>query len=142
MHLTAVIFSILIFCCAINAKPFNVAKDVKFELYRRDNSHYWINSTKCTILKKNSDFLHIFQKPYFSKSFDTNIPTRIYIHGYRVSDETTDRYRDELLSIGNINFIAVNWKKGAHENDFNKAKILANDVSKERVLRLSKTISN
>lgn len=119
MHLTATILSISLLC--VGSLKVIGAADVEFKLYKRESP------TTYSVLKKND--WNPLKKPYFSKKIDNDLPTRIYIHDYQVTDETIDRYREEILNFGNFNFIIVDWKKGAQRKDLIDAKIFANEVS-------------
>lgn len=120
MHSTAMVFSILLLCVG-SLKVIGAAKDVEFKLYNRESG------TTYSVLKKND--WNPLKKPYFSKTFDNELPTRIYIHDYRVTDEIIDRYREEFLNSGDFNFIVVDWKKGVKGKDLINAKLFANEVS-------------
>lgn len=122
MHLIVVWIGILLFAMS-NTKTV-ADKDVVFKLFRSDSP------TSHTVLQKKGNILNsLFHKPYFSKAIDINLPTRIYIYDFNVSDETIDKFRETILNAGNFNLIIVDWKNGANKKDFATAKIAANDVS-------------
>lgn len=89
---------------------FDEKKDIVFRLYTRQNmlSYY--------VLKAENN------APISDTTFDPKRPTRIFVHGYKSKEKVLFRYRDAYLSIGDYNFIAVDWIKGAHESNYFKSR--------------------
>lgn len=62
-------------------------------------------------------------------SFNPNRPTRIFIHGFRGKEKVILRYKEAYLNLGDFNFIAVDWTKGAATYNYLKAKNRVQSVS-------------
>lgn len=108
--------SILVFGVSFSA-AFNANEDVIFKLYKRDNP------TSFTVLR-------ISQERTMSNDtlFDPELPTRIHVHGFLAKEEIIDRYRQVYLSVGNYNFIVVDWLEGAFTLNYFMAKRRVKDV--------------
>lgn len=80
---------------------FSVEKDVIFRLYtpEQPDVHEEIKPDNLSDISQTS--------------FNPHRPTRIFIHGFRSKENMIFRYRDAYLKLGNFNFIAVDWTKGA-----------------------------
>lgn len=80
---------------------FNVEKDLIFRLYTPEQPNDY-EELKVDSLSRTSQ-----------TTFNPNRPTRIFIHGFMSKENMIFRYRDAYLNLGNFNFIAVDWTKGA-----------------------------
>lgn len=123
MHSSATTF---LFCASIflfgfcESIGFDADEDVIFKLYKRDNP------TNYTVLTIN----HERSIPN-GTLFDPNLPTKIHIHGYLAKEEIIDRYRQVYLSVGDYNFIVVDWLEGAFTLNYFMAKHRVKDVSRK-----------
>lgn len=85
---------------------FNPEKDIKFRLYTRENrSNYFDLGNGCSF-----------------GDFNPNRPTRIFIHGYKSTEEVFCRYKEAYLDLSDYNFIAVDWTEGAKTHNYYSAK--------------------
>lgn len=116
IHLTGIVSALLF--CAFCSASFDADEDVIFKLYKRDEP------TKFIVLKINGERLNS------TNPFDPELPTRVHIHGYLAEEEIIDRYRQAYLSIGDYNFIVVDWLEGAFTLNYFKAKKRVSEVSK------------
>lgn len=119
MHPYALLFLIpvLVVCMCV---AFDADEDVIFKLYKRENLNNF------TVLKINGS--RALSNDSF-EAFDANLLTRIHIHGFLPKEEIIDRYRDVYLSIGDYNFIVVDWSEGATTINYYFAKRRVKDVS-------------
>lgn len=116
MH--SVAFLIFISLLVLNAcKAFDADEDVLFKLYKRENP------TNFTILTINGSHL------ITGDTYDPGLLTRIHIHGFLPKKEIIDRYREVYLSVGDYNFIVVDWSEGAFTLNYYWAKRRVKDVS-------------
>lgn len=109
--------SILVFGVCFS-KAFNADEDVIFKLYKRDNP------TVFTVLQINQE-----RSISNDSLFDPELPTRIHVHGFLAKEEIIDRYRQVYLSVGDYNFIVVDWLEGAFTLNYFMAKRRVKDVS-------------
>lgn len=86
---------------ALFTRSFDVNKHLIFRLYTPTN--------RMDYQKLNASGL----PPISSTSFDSRIPTRIFVHGFKSKEKIIVRHRDAFFNIGNFNFIAVDWIRGA-----------------------------
>lgn len=125
MHSSATTFlfcaSILIFGVCKN-KAFDADEDVIFKLYKREISRE--NPTNFTVIRINNQ-----RKIPNDTLFDPDLPTKIHIHGFLAKEEIIDRYRQVYLSVGDYNFIVVDWMEGAFTLNYFMAKRRVKDVS-------------
>lgn len=116
MHSAA--FLILVSVLVLNTcKAFDANEDVIFKLYKRENP------TNFTILTINGSHL------ITGDIFEPGLLTRIHIHGFLPTKEIIDRYREVYLSVGDYNFIVVDWTEGAFTLNYYWAKRRVKDVS-------------
>lgn len=110
------IISVILICGFISfAKPFDANEDIYFELYTQENpENYQVIRNVRSI--KNTAFV-------------AERPTRIFIHGYRSVREIITQYSRTYLSIGNFNFIAMNWIDGAETLVYPVARARVNEVN-------------
>lgn len=112
---------------------FSVEKDVVFRLYtpEQHDVHEEIKPDSLTDVSQTS--------------FNPNRPTRIFIHGFRSKENMIFRYRDAYLKLGNFNFIAVDWTKGAETYNYfmvlNRVKPVSFDSILNMLVLGSQTIS-
>lgn len=94
-----------------DSDAFDVENDVIFRLYTRgeDKMYY--------ALKANDD-----EAPISNTPFNPNRPTRIFVHGFRSKPKVIVRYAEAYLKLGDFNFIAVDWTKGASTYNYYSAK--------------------
>lgn len=124
MYLSVTTFSVLLFLVSIlifgvcKITAFDADEDVIFKLYKRDNP------TKYTILRINSE-----RSILNDTLFDPKLPTRIHVHGFLAKEEIIDRYREVYLSVGDYNFIVIDWLEGAFTLNYYMAKRRVSDVS-------------
>lgn len=106
------------------ANCFDASEDVYYELYTNDQplTHFH------NLLTINND--NNRSMPLASSPFNHNRPTRIYVHGYRSKRKNFLKYAETYRSIGNFNFIAVNWLAGAQTINYYKARNRVETVSK------------
>lgn len=122
MHSSATTF---LFCASIllldvcSGIGFDADEDVIFKLYKRDNP------TNFTVLRIDNQRSFSNDTP-----FDPTKPTKIHIHGYLALPSIVDRYRQVYLSVGDYNFIVVDWMEGAQTFNYFMAKRRVKDVSK------------
>lgn len=109
MNLIATTFTILLFFTC-NNKAFNLYKSTIFRLYKRELL------TTYTLLNSNAT------ESVKNEFFDPKLPTRIYVHGYLGNEETIENYRQIFLKVGDYNFIAIDWTKGATTMNYYIAK--------------------
>lgn len=104
--------------CLITVRcDFDVEKDLIFRLYTREQ-------IAVPFALKTSG------SPLVSETtFNANRPTRIFIHGFKSKSKVIDHYPEPILSLGDFNFIAVDWTKGAQTNNYFVAKRLIRPVS-------------
>lgn len=119
MHSIRLALSIFLLCaanidCKKSAKD---AEDVVFRLYKRDEP------TEFTILQNTST------PSFVSKSFDLQLPTQIYVHGWLAKDDTIGNFREALLNAADVNLIVVDWTKNSRKANYVKVKKWAIDVS-------------
>lgn len=109
---------LLLYTC----RAFDADEDVIFKLYTRDHptSYAVLNIEESRLISTDS--------------FDPNLLTRIHIHGFLPKEEIIDRYREVYLSVGDFNFIVVDWIEGAYTLNYYSAKRRAKDVSSECIL--------
>lgn len=123
MHSSATTF---VFCASIflfgfcESIGFDADEDVIFKLYKRDNP------TNYTVLTINQE-----RSISNETLFDPGLPTKIHIHGYLAKEEIIDRYRQAYLSVGDYNFIVVDWLEGAFTLNYFMAKRRVKDVSRK-----------
>ncbi len=125
MSISLPISSLLLLLCFIVtiSNAFNVHEDVYYELYTNDQplTHFH------NLLTANND--NNRSMPLADSPFDHNRPTRIYVHGYRSKRKNFGKYAEAYRSIGNFNFIAVNWLAGAQTINYYKARNRVQTVS-------------
>lgn len=97
---------------------FDADEDVIFRLYKREESATFSRLTINGDRSLSNDTL-----------FDPKIPTKIHIHGYWGKEEIIDRYREVYLSVGDYNFIVIDWLEGAVTINYLLAKKRIKDVS-------------
>lgn len=102
---------------------YNVEKDLIFRLYTRKRPDHY-QELKADDLPAISP-----------SSFNPNRSTRIFIHGFRGKEKTILRYRDAYLNLGDYNFIAVDWTRGASTYNYFKAKNRIQAVSTQRFFK-------
>lgn len=98
---------------------FSVEKDLIFRLYTPEQPDVY-EEIKLPNLP-----------PISPTSFNPNRPTRVFIHGFRSGENMMFRYRDAYLNLGNFNFIAVDWTKGASTYNYLMVKNRVRPVSFE-----------
>lgn len=98
-----------LFCCTCIHGAFDANKLVIFKLFKR-------NETDFVALNRNDSRL------FFTDAFDPKLPTRIYIHGFLGMDETIEGYRQAFSNVGDFNFIACDWSRGAYTANYFLAK--------------------
>lgn len=119
MH--SMLFALSIFVFFVNnCRAFDADEDVIFKLYTRDNPTKF---TVLSILNVNGS------RSVSDDSFDPSLQTRIHIHGFLPKEEIIDRYRQVYLSVGDYNFIVVDWTEGAYTLNYYYAKKRVKDVS-------------
>lgn len=105
---------ILICGCISIGLAFNANEDIYFELYTQENpDNYQVIRNVRSI--KNTAFV-------------AERPTRIFVHGYRSVREIITQYSRTFLSIGNFNFIAMNWIDGSETLVYPVARVRVNEV--------------
>lgn len=109
----------------VTCSAFDADDDVLFKLYKRDNPK------RFTILTVNRSRI------LCNDAFQSELPTRIHIHGFLPKEEIIDRYRDLYLSIGDCNFVVVDWTEGAYTLNYYLARRRVKDVSKMALNRFS-----
>lgn len=121
MYKIATLFGVLL-CCVCHSKAFDADEDVIFKLYKRENP-------------TNFSILEVYtvngSQVILNDLFDPKLPTRVHIHGFLAKEEIIDRYRQVYLSVGNYNFIVVDWMEGAFTLNYFLAKRRVKDVRKE-----------
>lgn len=93
-------------------KRFEPEKDIQFDLFTMDNP-------------KNSQIIAFENSTSLAQSnFNKNNPTRIFIHGWLPSGCFTTELPDGYFGKGkhNVNYIAINWEKGANTYMYNRAR--------------------
>lgn len=115
MFLRIIKFALLvILICMINSNALSINKYLQFRLYTRENQiGYYVLTTN-----------GISETP-----FNPNRQTRIFIHGFRSEEEIIRRYADAYMKLGDFNFIAVDWLKGASTWNYLAAKGRVGQVS-------------
>ncbi|XP_055295774.1 inactive pancreatic lipase-related protein 1-like [Sitodiplosis mosellana] len=114
---TAFLFCVCILMFDDCTSSFDADEDVIFKLYKRDNP------TNFTVLRIDN------QRSISNDTlFDPELPTKIHIHGYLAKEEIIDRYRQVYLSVGDYNFIVVDWLEGAFTLNYFMAKRRVKDV--------------
>lgn len=117
MHSTSLILClILTINCVCNCRAFDADEDVIFKLYTRENLKNF------TILKLDES------RSIENDLFDPQLPTRVHVHGFLALERIIDRYREAYLSVGDYNFIVVDWLKGAYTLNYFMAKRRIKDV--------------
>lgn len=109
----AIIF-VFLSIAVVHSDGFDMEKDLVFRLYTQEDP------TTYHALKSN------LEPP---PTFKPNRPTRIFVHGWKSSENVLIRYKDAYLKLGNYNFIAVDWTKGAATYNYLKAKGRVQPVS-------------
>lgn len=109
----AIIF-VLLSIGVLRSDGFDIEKDLIFRLYTQENP------TTFHVLKAN------LEPP---SAFNPHRPTRIFVHGFQSSEKVLIRYKDAFLKLGDYNFIAVDWTKGASTLNYLKAKSRVKPVS-------------
>lgn len=109
----AIIF-VLLTVAVFRSNGFNIEEDLIFRLYTQENPSTY------HVLKSN------LEPP---GAFNPYRPTRIFIHGFQSSEKVLLRYKDAFLKLGDYNFIAVDWTKGASTLNYLKAKGRVQPVS-------------
>lgn len=102
---------------AINSFAFNIEKDLTFRLYTKEAPIVYY------ALKTSGS------PPISDTPFNSSRPTRIFVHGYKSKEKTIDRYTEAYLTLGDFNFIAVDWIKGADTFNYLTAKSRVGPVS-------------
>lgn len=101
---------VVVMISILNIHAFDIDKDLAFRLYtREDPIMYFVLRTSGTPAVSETPF-----KP--------TRPTRIFIHGYKSKEKVIRRYTDAYLELGDFNFIAVDWIKGASTYNYYSAK--------------------
>lgn len=111
------LISVILFICGFVsiAQTFDANEDIYFELYTQQNpDNYQVIRNVDSI--KNTAFV-------------PNRPTRIFVHGFRSVRDIIKQYSRTYLTIGNFNFIAMNWMDGAETFAYPVARARINDVS-------------
>lgn len=113
---TSIVF-VVVSIFVLNSDAFDVEKDLWFRLYTREHPiQYYVLKTNGT--------------PAVSETpFNPNRPTRIFVHGYKSKEKVINRYADAYLGLGDYNFIAVDWIKGASTYNYYTAKGRVGPVS-------------
>lgn len=120
MHSSA---TTVLFCASVLifgvCRAFDADEDVIFKLYKRENL------TNFTVIR-------IGEQRSISNDtqFDPQLPTKIHVHGFLAKEEIIDRYRQVYLSVGDFNFIVVDWLEGAFTLNYYMAKRRVKDVSR------------
>lgn len=95
-----------------------------FKLYKRNKP------TEFTILQNTST------PSFVSESFDLQLPTQIYVHGWLAKDDTIENFREALLNAADVNLIVVDWTKNSRKANYVKVKKSAIDVSDIIVIQI------
>lgn len=124
---------------SVNGGGFDAKKDVSYEMYCR----YSNKSTDITLhdigqslydidknILKNENFIVNGHKENRTVTgiqncrwnWNSNRPTRLFIHGYYSDQETLNKYAQAYLERDDYNFIAINWLRGAHTINYVKAR--------------------
>lgn len=114
--LVCIIYALILSFVAYS-HAFDIDKDLVFRLYTREEPVMFY------ALNKNGPPL-ISETP-----FNANRPTRIFVHGFRSKAKVINRYKEAYLTIGDYNFIAVDWIKGAGTYNYYSAKGRVRPVS-------------
>lgn len=108
---------VVVFIFVFNSHAFDIEKDLAFRLYtREDPIMYYVLRTNGAPAVHDTPF-----KP--------TRPTRIFVHGYKSKEKVIKRYTDAYLGLGDFNFIAVDWIKGASTYNYYSAKGRVRPVS-------------
>lgn len=96
---------------------FDIEKDLVFRLYTREEPgmYYVLKATGTPAIP--------------STTFNPRRPTRIFVHGYKSKEKVIIRYKDAYLSLGDYNFIAVDWISGASTYNYFSSKGRVRPVS-------------
>lgn len=118
-----VIFAFILLC-VFDSHCFDIDKDLVFRLYtHEDPVMYYVLKTSGPPLVSDTPF-------------NPNRPTRIFVHGYKSKEKVINRYKEAFLSIGDYNFICVDWIEGASTFNYFSAK------SRVRPVMNSSTVFN
>lgn len=111
------IIVVLISVGVLNSNAFDIDKDLVFRLYTREEPvmYYALTANGSPSISETT--------------FNPNRPTRIFIHGYKSKEKVINRYREAYLNLGDFNFIAVDWIKGASTFNYYSAKGRVRSVS-------------
>lgn len=111
------IIVVLISVGVLNSYAFDINKDLVFRLYTREDPvmYYALKSTGSPSISETP--------------FNPNRPTRIFVHGFKSKEKVMIRYKDAYLNLGDYNFIAVDWTKGASTYNYFSAKGRVGPVS-------------
>lgn len=104
-----IIFALILSIVYVN-DAFDIEKDLVFRLYTREEPvmYYALNGNG--------------SPPIPETTFKPNRPTRIFVHGFRSKGKVIIRYKDAYLGVGDYNFIAIDWIKGASTYNYYSAK--------------------
>lgn len=96
---------------------FDIEKDLVFRLYTREEPNMYY------VLKPAGE------PAIADTTFNPHRPTRIFVHGYKSKEKVINRYKEAYLSLGDYNFIAVDWISGASTINYFFAKGRVQPVS-------------
>lgn len=113
----AIIFGLLLSMWTRDCYAFEIEKDLVFRLYTREESvmYYVLKATGSPAISETP--------------FNPNRETRIFVHGYKSKEKVINRYKEAYLSLGDYNFIAVDWINGASTYNYFSAKGRVQPVS-------------
>ena len=117
-------FSCMLVIELAGAQGFVPDEHVIFEFHSRE-SDIWTNHTIQDIESTKGRRNEIFRK----FNFDATRPTRIFIHGFLSNRETLDKYAAAYSRLGDFNFIAINWLRGAVTIRYVKARLRVRAVA-------------
>lgn len=112
-----IIFVLRLLVCVRHCHAFDIEKDLVFRLYTREEPGMYY-ALKATGPPSISD-----------TTFNSNRPTRIFVHGYKSKEKVINRYKEAYLTLGDYNFIAVDWISGASTYNYFSAKGRVQPVS-------------
>lgn len=104
-----VILCIVLFV-ANEIQAFDAETETFFELYTRASD----NRIRLN-LRDAKEMSFTLENPVH---FDSNRPTRIFVHGYFGNSDTWEQYAKAYLEADDYNFIGVNWRAGATTLDY------------------------
>lgn len=111
------IIIVLVWVSINNSHAFDINKDLVFRLYTREDPvmYYALKASGSPLISETP--------------FNPNRPTRIFVHGFKSKEKVMIRYKDAYLDLGDFNFIAVDWSKGASTYNYYSAKGRVRPVS-------------